>query len=107
MIILENICGKYNHVIYNFLDSDCDVKCGCGFKHTSSNLDGMGKSFSFPGKGIENCANSCRLRQGCTGFEYNHAGQENYKCATYTGGSSNIWGPSKISGWTSCIQGIY
>lgn len=82
------------------------MHCGCGFKYISSDLEGNGKSFSFPGQGIENCANTCRLRGGCTGFEYNHDGNENYKCGTYTGGHSNINGPLK-SGWTSCINDMF
>ena len=84
------------------LDSSCDVRCGCGFKHTSFDLSGIGESWSEPGKGVENCAYTCRYRDGCTGFEYNNDGSVNYACGTYTGGSDNILSKFQNSSWTSC-----
>ena len=79
--------------------------CGTGFELVAMNLDGTGKLFSYPGQGIENCARECNNRKGCTGFEYNHAGNEKYKCATYTGGDSNLKTTGQSSSWTSCIRG--
>ena len=89
------------------LDSSCDVRCGCGFKHISFDLNGEGKSWSNTRKGIDICAYTCRQRDGCTGFEYNNDGSENYKCGTYTGGDSNIEATVQSSSWTSCVQGRY
>merc|ERR1712141_947551 len=51
----------------------------------------------------------------CTAFEYNHAGEESYKCGTYTGGESdklttetggNSWSTEgyQKSTWTSCFK---
>ena len=82
------------------------LDCGSGFTYTSSDLDGWTKEFTFPGEGIENCRNACLDRTGCTGFEYNHAGDEGYKCGTYTGGDSSIEDKIQKSSWTSCILGI-
>ena len=80
--------------------------CGSGFTYISSDLGGSTRVFSSPGEGIENCRNACLDRTGCTGFEYNHAGDEGYKCGTYTGGDSSIEDDSQHSSWTSCISGI-
>ena len=49
-------------------------------------ISGDGKEWSHPGEGIENCAKVCDQRKGCTSFEYNSGGNENYKCGTYTAG---------------------
>ena len=44
--------------------------------------------------------------QGCTGFEYNHVGDENYQCITYNAGAKNIQnGTTQSSSYTSCIKG--
>merc|ERR1719410_465519 len=68
----------------------CDNTCGCGYEFTPKDIDGTGKEFSFPSEGIENCRNECFDRNGCTGFEYNFMGNEDFKCGTYTGGASNL-----------------
>ena len=82
------------------------LDCGSGFTYTSSDLGGSTKVFSSPGEGIENCRNACLDRSGCTGFEYNHGGDEGYKCGTYTGFFDFIEEDSQKSSWTSCILGI-
>ena len=67
--------------------------------------------------GIGNCEAACNDRSGCTAFEYNHAGEENYKCGTYTGDWSDIvttntggnaWSTEgyQRSTWTTCYKGI-
>ena len=82
----------------------CDEACGCGYQYVNSNLDGVDKSFSQPGQGIENCRGECDSRAGCTSFEYNHAGNENYKCATYIDGDKNLRSNGQSNKWTSCIK---
>ena len=85
---------------------DCDPRCGCGYVLTGSNLGGESKRFSYPGRGVAKCAKACNERPGCTSFEYNHGGAENYKCATYAKGDKNIEQGGQLQGWTSCLKGI-
>ena len=66
--------------------------CGCGYIYYAGNMDGERKQFTSPGEGVEKCRDTCDQIVGCTGFEYNDSGSENYKCATYTGGESNLKG---------------
>ena len=100
-----NLYTKRKYPVNNiFLSEDCDSNCGCGYHQITENLDGEGKDFSFPGQGVENCAEACNQRSGCTSFEYNHGGNENYKCGTYNGGNNNIVG-TQLEQWTSCIKG--
>ena len=59
----------------------------------------------FKTGGFANCAEECNQRDGCTSYEYNHDGNENYKCFTYTSFQENVGGTQDAS-WTSCyIQG--
>ena len=67
-------------------------------------MDGEGKQFTSPGKGVEKCRDTCDQRVGCTGFEYNRSGSENYKCATFTGGDNNLKSNVKVEGWISCVK---
>ena len=78
--------------------------CGCGYAYYAGNMDGEGKQFTSPGEGVENCRYTCDQRSGCTGFEYNDSGSENYKCATYTGGEDNLKSDIKVEGWISCLK---
>ena len=88
-----------------FLSEGCDSKCGCGYYVVKEDLDGEDKEVSTPGQVVENCALSCTQRSGCTGFEYNHGGDENYTCVTYTGGDNNvIEGSTQSPMWTTCIS---
>ena len=66
-------------------------------------MDGVGKEFTSPGEGVENCKAVCNERIGCTGFEYNESGSQNYGCGTYTGGDSNLQG-AQVEGWISCVK---
>lgn len=97
-------CG--NSYVADVCKKSCELTCGdcgTGFTYTSKGLGGSTKEFTTPGEGIENCRKACLSRSGCTGFEYNHGGEEEYKCGTYTGGDANIEEGSQKSSWTSCI----
>jgi len=87
------------------LGDDCGYP-NSGFFQIGKDLTGSTKEFSFPGEGIENCKNACLARSGCTGFEYNHGGDEDYKCGTYTFDMSDLWTDwgvdQQSSSWTSC-----
>ena len=73
-----------------------------GFTYTSSNLGGSGKSASYPGDNIYDCADVCTGDSACTGYEYNIGGDENDKCQIYTG--TDLKGSnSQKSTWQSCI----
>ena len=74
-----------------------------GFTYTSSNLDGSGKSASYPGDNIYDCADVCTGDSACTGYEYNIGGDENDKCIIYTGNDLEFG--SQKSTWQSCIKG--
>jgi len=95
--------GQSIHDDYE-LCNPTDLECGSGFTHTWLDLGGWTKEFSTPGEGIENCRNACLGRIGCTGFEYNHGGEEGYKCGTYTGGYSSIEKDYQQDSWWSCIS---
>jgi len=86
--------------------SKCKGKCPAGYQYTSKDIDGKGKSWSFPGKGVQKCAAVCNRRRGCTGFEYNWKGNERYKCGTYTGGKSNLKGrrTGGHTNWNTCVK---
>ena len=70
-------------------------------------MDGVGKQFTSPGEGVENCKDACNKRIGCTGFEYNENGSKNYACGTYTGGNENLQGAAQVEGWISCVNNDY
>ena len=91
--------------ISSFIKLGCDQTCGCGYTYTDLNVDGDGKEWSYPGKGIWKCADVCSKREGCTSFEYNHEGTEGYKCGTYTAGRDNVQDRPQKSDWTTCIKG--
>merc|ERR1712154_475953 len=74
--------------------------CGCGYEFNSQDIKGESKEWTNPGMGIDNCARECSKRDGCTGFEYNHEGNMNYACGTYTGGGSNLAGERLNLRWT-------
>ena len=92
--------------LFLFVKLACDETCGCGYRYSTLDLSGADNLESFPGQGIENCANTCNARKGCTSFEYNHAGNDNYYCGTYTAGDSNVQKGNQSPQWTSCIKGI-
>jgi len=65
----------------------------------------MGKQWpQNPTLDAAGCARMCNERNGCTSFEFNKAGNENYKCGTYTGGSSNIQSSLQSDQWLSCAK---
>ena len=85
----------------------CDRTCGCGYNKIQSALEGDSKNTSKPGQGIEKCKAECDDREGCTSFEYNHTGEEEYECKTYTNGDGDVVS-TRAQGyhWTSCISHI-
>jgi len=79
--------------------------CGSGFSYTVQDLDGSTKEWPNPGEGIANCRFACLTRSGCTGFEYNHDGDEGYGCGTYTGLTSSFkQSDNQKSTWISCTK---
>ena len=70
-------------------------------------MEGDSKNTSKPGQGIEKCKAECDDREGCTSFEYNHTGEEEYECKTYTNGDADVVS-TQAQGyhWTSCISHI-
>ena len=91
------------------------LECPSGFTNIANDLSGT-QDWTW-GEGIDKCEAACNARSGCTAFEYNHAGEESYKCGTYTGGESdklttetggNSWSTEgyQKSTWTSCFKGI-
>lgn len=94
---------RKRHFLNKIQTIGCDSKCGCGYTYYAGNMDGAGKEFTSPGEGVENCKTVCNERSGCTGFEYNESGSQNYGCGTYTGGDSNLQG-AQVDGWISCVK---
>jgi len=101
VIIALLFCGCFQSAL-----SECDSICGCDYQFSTLDVGGTGKEWSFPGEGIENCAAECSNRPGCTSFEYNYKGDEDYKCGTYTGGEDNMDGVRKGDGlnWQTCVS---
>ena len=91
------------------------LECPSGFKNIANDLNGSSKEWT-EGEGIDKCGDACNARSDCTAFEYNHAGDENYKCGTYTeiwplvttNTGGNTWSTEgyQKSTWTSCYKGI-
>ena len=93
------------------------LECPSGFKNIANDLNGSQEFTELGEADITKCEAACNDRSGCTAFEFNHAGEENYKCGTYTGGVSDIltintggnsWSTEgyQKSTWTSCYKGI-
>jgi len=80
--------------------------CPSGFDAISNNLDGEGKKWASDksSRTVQECANICKDRYGCTGFEYN---EKDGRCGTYTGGSINVQRDEgrlyAASEWRSCL----
>ena len=76
----------------------------------SEDLHGDGKTFHGidSSRTIEDCAEVCNAREGCTGFEYAESGIKQGQCATYTGGENNIRKDenrnAEFSIWRSCLK---
>merc|ERR1711874_276825 len=93
----------------------CTTECPSGFKNIANDLNGSQEFTELGAEDITKCEAACNDRSGCTAFEFNHAGEENYKCGTYTGGVSDIltintggnsWSTEgyQKSTWTSCYK---
>jgi len=94
-----------------------DPICPAGYSSIEENLDGAGKVWSQPhpasptseaARSLEQCADICTQRDGCTSFEYANGPLHKGACGTYTGGSSNIMGDEDRketnSNWYSCVK---
>merc|ERR1719410_1007149 len=99
--------GNFAGCFCKIVVPECDSICGCGYEFTNLDVDGpVGeKGRSFPGEGIENSANACNQRDGCWAFEYNHKGNEEYACQTYTSGQSKLYGVREKwhLDWHTCV----
>ena len=86
--------------------------CPDGYKIVNQDLDGTGKEWSLPhpdsNRTLQQCADICTARSGCTSFEYANGPSSHGACGTYTGGNSNLNGNhnrnSVSSNWYSCIK---
>jgi hypothetical protein len=91
---------------------DNSINCPWGYNGISQNLDGSGKAFAQPhsdsSRTIQDCANLCSSRQGCTSFEFAIGNTETGACITYTGGDSNVRNDenrlSQDANWRSCVK---
>jgi hypothetical protein len=95
-------------LVINDITFSCQANaCPTGYDATPYNLDGAGKQWSEnPANTVTGCASICNQRYGCTSFEFNKGGDENYKCGTYTGGSSNVQRGLQTSTWQSCTKAV-
>ena len=82
-----------------------------GYDTVPNDLDGNGKRWSLPldpHRSLQQCADICNDRSGCTSFEYANGPEEHGACGTYTGGDSNIKEDTNRdqagSNWFSCIK---
>jgi len=97
---------------YDHYALDRDTSCPWGYNGISQNLDGSGKEFVQPhsdsSRTIQDCANVCSSRQGCTSFEFAIGNTETGACITYTGGDSNVRNDenrlSQDASWRSCVK---
>jgi len=96
----------------NWKSCQKDSICPKGYTAVPQNLEGKGKVWSEPNpdrcRTINDCANICEDRNGCTGFEYAEGALETGACATYTGGYLNVYYDDsrleKGSNWRSCLK---
>jgi hypothetical protein len=84
--------------------------CPDGYDAIDENLDGEGKEWSNhdASRTIEDCAQICDERSGCTAFEYKTGGFGS--CGTYTAGTDNIQDDEDrtdpSSTWRSCVVAL-
>jgi len=86
-------------------------ECPAGYTAIAQNLDGAGKVVapSNEWRTIENCADFCNSRSGCTSFEFGAPGRHHQgDCITYTGGQGNYRNTEDRLGlwanWRSCVK---
>ena len=86
--------------------------CPVGYQAIAQDIDGVGKKWAQPHpdpqRSIQQCADICNDRRGCTSFEYHNGPTEHGACGTYTGGNRNIKGDRNRdqagSKWYSCVK---
>ena len=87
--------------------------CPDGYKIVAQQLDGAGKEWSQPhpdaNRTLQQCADICSDRGGCTSFEFANGPHHHGACGTYTGGDSNLGrdkGAADLAGlnWYSCVK---
>ena len=86
--------------------------CPLGYYSVDEDLDGSGKEWAQPhpdqSRSLQQCADICNNRSGCTSFEHANGPQEQGACGTYTGGVSNIGENENRtqpgSRWFSCVR---
>ena len=68
--------------------------CPLGYTPINENLSGSGMLWALPNpdpsRTLQQCADICNNRSGCTSFEYANGPHQQGGCGTYTGGDSNI-----------------
>ena len=85
--------------------------CPAGYKTVAQDLDGAGQEWSEPhpdaSRTLQQCADICNARSGCTSFEYANGPAMHGACGTYTGGDSNL-GQIKdtdlAENWYGCVK---
>ena len=85
--------------------------CPDGYKIVNQDLDGTGKEWSLPhpdsNRTLQQCADICNARSGCTSFEYANGPDHHGACGTYTGGDSNLGqdkSPDLAENWYGCVK---
>ena len=84
------------------MKDDCDH----GYGKIAYDLNGGGKMVYHAGHNTQDCAKKCNERSGCTAYEFNKGGNDDYKCITYTAEPSSLHGDEhqQFTGWASCIK---
>lgn len=80
------------------IDCDCNPRSGDRWTYTEFDLDGPetwivwdASSYNFPtSHHTEHCGIQCQISPLCSGWEYNHSGNENYACKLIFYADSNI-----------------
>ena len=80
--------------------------CDHGYSKVAYDLNGGGKMVYHAGHNTQDCAKKCNERSGCTAYEFNKGGNDDYKCITYTAEPSSLHGDEhqQFTGWASCIK---
>ena len=112
--VKSNIKGNENRdrASSNWFSCVKQGHCPDGYYASKSNLDGSGKEWAQPhpdnNRRLQQCADICNARSGCTSFEYSNGSRNHGGCGTYTGGSSNLKMNEKrdraSSAWFSCLK---
>ena len=94
----------------NIFSGRASGNCPEGYDTVAQDLYGPGKERAEPdpdpNRSLQQCADICNDRSGCTGFEYANGPDMHGKCLTYTGGvggGENLNRDQADSNWFSCV----